>query len=183
MEKYDATFVIDGKLGVDERNALIEKFQSSLEKLGGKIDRIVRWGKRTLAYEIKKCNLGYYVIFYYSAEPSIIEKFERELRINENILRYMTIIFDGNYPSYIVDKDKKEIDLSYSRKEKEISKIPESVEEIEKNDENSVGVDVKEKIEADDLLDENPGEKENKTASDSEITDSETENVVDKEDE
>ena len=105
MRKYDSTFIIDGTLGAEEREALIEKFKNSLEKLGGEIDQIVRWGQRTLAYEIKKRNLGYYVIFYYSAEPSIIEKFERELRINENVLRYMTVIFDGNYPSYIMDKN------------------------------------------------------------------------------
>jgi len=185
MRKYDSTFIVDGTLGVDEREALIKKFQSSLEKFDGKIDRIVRWGKRTLAYEIKKRNLGYYVIFYYSANPSIIEKFERELRINENILRYMTVIFDGSHPSYIVGKDEKDINSSYSKPETKYSEVPESIDEIgKKDDENldNVEVEYEEKMEADDILDENLGGKETETASDSEITDSddENENTVDK---
>ena len=183
MRKYDSTFIIDGTLGVDEREALIEKFQSSLEKFGGKIDRIVRWGERTLAYEIKKRNLGYYVIFYYSADPSVIEKFERELRINENILRYMTVIFDGNYPSYIVGENEKDIASSYPMPETEYSEIPESIEEIEEDKENLDKVEYEGEMQTDDLLDEDFSEKEDKTVSDSKITESDnrTENIVDKE--
>ena len=183
MRKYDSTFIIDGTLGVDVREALIEKFQSSLEKLGGKIDQIVRWGERTLAYEIKKRNLGYYVIFYYSAGPSIIEKFERELRINENILRYMTVVFDGSYPSYIVGESEKDIASSKPMQETESSETPESIEEIEKDKESLEKVEHEGEVQADDLIDENFVEKEDKTVSDSKITESDnrTENVVDKE--
>ena len=81
MRHYDTTFIIDGSLEADMREAIIEKLSGSLEKQGGKIDQIVRWGQRTLSYEINKKYQGYYVIFYYTAEPSILTTFEFILSI------------------------------------------------------------------------------------------------------
>ena len=104
MRKYDTTFIINGELGKNEREAIIQRIQGLLQKRGAEIERVVRWGLRTLAYEIKKKTRGYYVIFYYFAEPSIIKEVEQELRINENVLRYMTVRFDGTHPSYIPDE-------------------------------------------------------------------------------
>ncbi|MBN1290472.1 MAG: 30S ribosomal protein S6 [Candidatus Latescibacteria bacterium] len=104
MKKYDTTFVIDGTLDQNQREEIIEKYEKSLKKLGGEFDRIIRWGMRKLAYEIKKRTHGYYVIFYYSAEPSAIKPFEAEMKLNENILRFMTILFDGKHPENIRDE-------------------------------------------------------------------------------
>ena len=104
VRKYDTTFIIDGNLPDAERQALIERFANSLKKVGGNLDQVVRWGLRTLAYPINKRTHGYYVIFYYSADATIIAQFERELRLNENILRYMTLVYDGKHPDYIRDE-------------------------------------------------------------------------------
>ncbi len=104
MTQYDTTFIIDGALEQAQRESLIEKYEKSLKKLGGKFDRTVRWGLRELAYEIKKCTHGYYVMFYYNAEPAVIKKFESELNLNEHILRYMTLLFDGKHPDHIKDE-------------------------------------------------------------------------------
>ena len=56
---------MDVLLNEVDREALITGFENSLKKQGGEIERIVRWGKRVLAYEIKKRTHGYFVIFYY----------------------------------------------------------------------------------------------------------------------
>jgi len=104
MRKYDTTFIIDGTLQEAAREALIERFAGILKKLGGEIDQIVRWGQRQMAYTMKKRTHGYYVIFYYHAEPSIISAFERDLRLHENILRYMTMLNEGKHPDYIRDE-------------------------------------------------------------------------------
>lgn len=104
MRKYDTTFIISGALDRDSREAMIAKYVSALEGFGGKVDRVVRWGMRDLAYSIKKQKQGYYVIYYYDAEPEIIKSFEAEMRLDENILRYMTILFDGNHPDYVRDE-------------------------------------------------------------------------------
>jgi small subunit ribosomal protein S6 len=104
MRKYDTTFIIDGTLQEAAREAIIERFTGILQKLGAEIDQIVRWGQRTMAYEMKKRTHGYYVIFYYHAEPSMIAAFERDLRLHENILRFMTLIYEGKHPEYIRDE-------------------------------------------------------------------------------
>jgi small subunit ribosomal protein S6 len=130
MRKYDTTFIIDGSLGVNEREALIEKFSNLLTKLSGKIDRTVRWGQRNLAYQINKRAQGYYVIFYHTSEPSIIKPFERELSINESILRFMTLVFDGNHPSYIPDESFKGAVASHVDLPVELPEVPEDFDEI-----------------------------------------------------
>ena len=104
MRKYDTTFIIDGQLKEEDREAIISNFEKSLKKLGAEVEQIVRWGMRHLAYEIKKRTQGYYVIFYYTTEPANIKSFHRDLRINEHILRHMTIHFDGNHPEYIKEE-------------------------------------------------------------------------------
>jgi small subunit ribosomal protein S6 len=104
MRKYDTTFIIDGTLQEAAREAIIERFTGILQKLGAEVDQIVRWGQRTMAYSMKKRTHGYYVIFYYHAEPSMIASFERDLRLHENILRFMTLIYEGKHPEYIRDE-------------------------------------------------------------------------------
>ncbi len=131
IKRYDTTFIIDGTLNTDERERLISTFSASLEKLGGNIEQIVRWGLRTLAHEINKRSRGFYVIFYYTADPSIIKSFERELRINEKILRYMTLLFDGENPSYLTD-DKQRGESSYPDSD-EKAKEKDAAETEEKN--------------------------------------------------
>ena len=88
----------------------------------------------------------------------------------------------SSYFQYLLKKD-----IEHSKLEKKYSEVPESIDEMQKDDENldNVEIEYEEKMEADDILDENHDGKENETASDSEITDSddENENTGDKEDE
>ncbi len=124
MRTYDTTFVLDGRITPEEREALIERFTEVLEKLGGKIERIVRWGMRPLAYEMKKQTRGYYVIFYHTSEPAIIKPFEHEMGLSEYVLRYMTILWDGVHPSYIHDEGQ----------QAEAGELPPETTDIEESD-------------------------------------------------
>ena len=124
MRKYDTTYIVSGALDRDRREAIIAKYVSALEGFGGKIDRVVRWGMRDLAYSINKQKHGYYVICYYDAEPEIITLFEDELRLDENILRYMTILFEGSHPDYIRDETAAE------ERTREVSPVVEPAEDI-----------------------------------------------------
>lgn len=174
MKKYDTTFIIDGSLGIDENEAIIEKFRNSLEKLGGKIDQIVRWGQRTLAYEINKKSHGYYVIFYHTSDPSNLKTFERELGLNENILRYMTVVFDGSHPTYIRNQVIKSEVPSYSKNKQEVSEDKEVEAEAKEEPEDTSIVD---EVQTDEILEVNTYDENNNTASDAEVIDSEDEPV------
>lgn len=104
MRKYETTFIISGAVNDTERENIIVRFEKLLTGKGAVIERIVRWGKRQLAYEIEKQTRGYYVIFYYEADPAIIRSFHHEMDINERILRYMSLKSDGKHPDYIRDE-------------------------------------------------------------------------------
>ncbi|MDZ7271062.1 MAG: 30S ribosomal protein S6 [candidate division KSB1 bacterium] len=95
MRQYETTFVIDSQLKGGEIDEIIKKFERFISVNGGQILEVQRWGKRRLAYEIKKRQYGYYVHIRFSAgKGSIIRALEREYQLNEAILRYLTIALD-----------------------------------------------------------------------------------------
>ncbi len=91
MQKYETIFVIDSLLKSEEIEAIVSKYEKFISANGGKIDVIEHWGKKRLAYEIKKRQYGYYVLIRYDGPGTINKQLEREYRLNESILRYMTL--------------------------------------------------------------------------------------------
>lgn len=91
MGKYETIFVIDSLLKTEEIENIITKYEKFISANGGKIEQIDRWGKKRLAFEIKKRQYGYYVLILFEGIPSMIKSLEREYRLNESILRYKTI--------------------------------------------------------------------------------------------
>ena len=61
-----------------------------LKTLGAEVAKVDNWGKRRLAYDIRKQREGTYAIFEVSAEPSMVKEFERQVRLNENVLRFVS---------------------------------------------------------------------------------------------
>lgn len=74
----------------EEVAGLLTQIGDQLKSQGAEVAKIDNWGKRRLAYDIKKQREGTYAVFEVSAEPSTIKEFERQLRLNENVLRFMS---------------------------------------------------------------------------------------------
>ncbi|HFE54146.1 MAG TPA: 30S ribosomal protein S6 [Bacteroidetes bacterium] len=91
LRPYETTFVIDSLLRMDEIDETIRRYLRFISANGGQIRRLERWGKRRLAYEIRKRQYGYYVYVRYDAPPTIVQALEQEFRLDESILRYLTI--------------------------------------------------------------------------------------------
>ncbi len=91
MRMYETVFVIDSLIKSEEINGIIEKIERIISNNGGKVVEIDRWGKKRLAYEIKKRQYGYYVDIYFEAPANLINILEVEYRLEENVLRYLTI--------------------------------------------------------------------------------------------
>jgi len=149
MRTYETTYIIDGSVSDADREAIIARLGKILTDNGAEILRTVRWGKRQLAFEIKKQTRGYYVIFYFNANPSIISAFHHEMDINERIFRYMTLLSDGKHPDYIKDEGEP-ADLAPAPST--VSEVP--VQDEETDVESSEDVDVDEKEEADEAVEE-----------------------------
>jgi small subunit ribosomal protein S6 len=90
---YETVVVLDGT----QSDEVLHKEQARLEeflKQNASFDKVDVWGKRSLAYSIKKKRLGYYCLFLYEGEGGAINAFERQLKLNELVLRYLTVVRD-----------------------------------------------------------------------------------------
>jgi small subunit ribosomal protein S6 len=79
--------------GVAEVNTRIK---GVIEGMGGKIIKVDNWGKRRLAYEVAKERKGIYLYWLYLAQPGVVEETERNLRMLDNVIRYLTTKVDEN---------------------------------------------------------------------------------------
>jgi small subunit ribosomal protein S6 len=95
---YETVIVFDGTLPDD----VLQKEQSQIEEFLKQNATFIKtdvWGKRTLAYQVKKKKLGYYCLFLYEAEGSVISALERPLKLNERVLRYLSVVRDAKVES------------------------------------------------------------------------------------
>ena len=93
MRKYEIIFIVKS-LEEEATNGVIEKFEKLIAANGGKIDKEDRWGKKRLAYEIKKESEGFYVIFYVTCEPACVNECDRVMKITDEILKHMIVRYD-----------------------------------------------------------------------------------------
>ncbi|EGO65696.1 30S ribosomal protein S6 [Acetonema longum] len=90
MNKYEVIFIV--KLAEEEAmNGVIAKFESLIQNNGGSVEKIDRWGKRRLAYELKDHTEGYYVITHFAAPAAAVAELDRVMKITDEILRHMII--------------------------------------------------------------------------------------------
>lgn len=91
MNLYETTVVADSLMKADDLRDLREKTAGFISNNGGEVQKAEEWGKRRLAYEIAKKQYGYYLHFRFTAPEPLIALLEREYRLNESILRFLTI--------------------------------------------------------------------------------------------
>lgn len=82
--------IIDPRPADEEVAALLTQLSEQVTSLGAEVIKMENWGKRRLAYDIRKQREGTYAVLEVSAEPSTIKEFERQLRLNESVLRFMS---------------------------------------------------------------------------------------------
>jgi len=91
MRHYETTFILRPNLGEEQFTEIIDRTSTIITDDGGTVIDIDRWGIRRLAYEIKKEVQGYYVNINYAAPGTTIEEVERVFRIDDRVLRYLTV--------------------------------------------------------------------------------------------
>jgi len=91
---YESVVIINAALEDTQIEETIESIQETITTNGGEITDTENWGRKRLAYIINKAKTGYYFISRFTAPPEAIKKIERTFRLDENIIRYMTIVLD-----------------------------------------------------------------------------------------
>ena len=92
---YEHTYIISPVLEEDEYKEVIEKYTKLIEEHGGEIDEVDAWGIQKFEYEMDGKSNGYYVNAYFHAPGELIETLERAEKIDDHILRYLTLKYDA----------------------------------------------------------------------------------------
>ena len=90
MSLYESVFIARQDISTAQVDGLTETFEKVIKDLGGSVPKKESWGLRTLAYRIKKKRKGYYVLMNIDAPAPAIHEMERQMRINEDIIRFLT---------------------------------------------------------------------------------------------
>lgn len=91
LTEYETTVVIRPDIGGDAVENTLDRMREVVRVGGGKLLAINHWGKKKLAYEIEKHTRGIYVHTHYLGGSSMVAELERNLRISDNVLRYLTV--------------------------------------------------------------------------------------------
>ncbi len=92
---YELTYILNPVLEDDQYEAIVEKFNEIVRDNDGEIDEVDEWGIRKFEFEMDNKSSGYYVNAYFTAPGELIEKLERALRIDDHVLRYLTLKYDA----------------------------------------------------------------------------------------
>ena len=95
MNKYEIALVVSTRIEDDAREAVLEKVKDLVAKVGGTITNIDDWGKKRMAYEVQKMKDGYYYFIQLEADSEAPAKLEANLRIMDNVLRYLVVKQDA----------------------------------------------------------------------------------------
>ncbi|MCS7013972.1 MAG: 30S ribosomal protein S6 [Chloroherpetonaceae bacterium] len=94
VKLYETSVVFDGNLDDETIQAAIEKVKHLIVSLGGEIKNVLDNGRKKLAYKIQKHTVGYYVHIEFQAPPTALAELDRQYRLNEQIIRFLTITLD-----------------------------------------------------------------------------------------
>ena len=97
QREYETIFILDPTLEDNKVNEEVERAGGVIRDQGGTIGDVERWGRRRLAYEIGKRRDGVYTLIRYHAPGNTVKELERRLRLNESVLRVLTVVVDPRH--------------------------------------------------------------------------------------
>jgi small subunit ribosomal protein S6 len=91
MYEYETLTILHPDLGEAAAKEMVARLRGILESGKAEIDKVDEWGLRELAYTIAKQRRGIYVLFEYKAEPAAVRELERQLKLSDQILRFLSV--------------------------------------------------------------------------------------------
>ena len=96
VNNYEAVYIFDTQVPEDRINEKLDRFHALITGAGtGEVTATDHWGRRQLAYPIRKSSAGYYVVAQFKAEATALPEFERLLKLDEELLRYLVVSHEG----------------------------------------------------------------------------------------
>ena len=94
MSNYEVVFIVRPDVATTQVDALTKKFSDVVTSQDGKVAKTESWGLRSLAYRVKKHRKGYYVMLAVQGNGDMVNEVERQLRINDDVIRFLSIRVD-----------------------------------------------------------------------------------------
>ena len=162
MPYYESVFIARQEISSQQVDAIADVFTDIIKEGGGKVTKKENWGLKNLAYRIKKGRKAHYTLFNIDAPMDAIQEMERQMRLNEDVLRYITIRVDeldeepsiqAQIKSTRADSNQDDGEFKARRREERI--IPEEPKEL--SNENSVSGTQVDNSKADDNIEQREG--------------------------
>jgi small subunit ribosomal protein S6 len=115
QNRYESTFIVKGSLDDKDIDPIIAKAESFIQKNGGTVIDMERWGRRKLAYQIGHETQGAYVSAHFTSSGDLITKLERMYSLDENIIRFLTLTMPESSIKGRVAMKKREVELAGKR--------------------------------------------------------------------
>ena len=111
---YEELFILRPDITEEEVGPIIDQIRTVVTNAGGTIDKEERWGVRKLAYRVEKRAEGFYVLVQFTAPTTTVKEVERRLRVNDAVLKYLTVRIDDKLKW--LEKRRKEREKRAARK-------------------------------------------------------------------
>jgi len=114
---YEMTYILNPVLDDEKFSEIVEYVNKLITDNGGEEPEVDEWGVKKLAYDIDNKGTGYYVNLYFSATPNVIEQVEKNMRIHDDIMRYLTLKYDSKMKRHYELRKKGELPTLFEEEE------------------------------------------------------------------
>ncbi|MBM9613608.1 30S ribosomal protein S6 [Desulfobulbus rhabdoformis] len=137
MRHYETTYILRPNLGEDQFTEIIDRTNAIITDDAGSVITLDRWGMKRLAYEIKKEVQGYYVYLNYAATAQAVDEIERIFRIDDRVLRYLTIKLADAMDAEAIEAEKQRIAEKAAASEQAAAEAEEGDDSENKSDDDN----------------------------------------------
>ena len=95
MRLYEVVYIFDAALDEAAINERLERYHGLAVRSGGAVVSVDHWGNRQLAYPVKGKKTGFYVVAQFNADPTALPEFERIVKLDEQLMRYLVVLNEG----------------------------------------------------------------------------------------
>jgi small subunit ribosomal protein S6 len=117
MRRYETVFIVNPELSEDQHQVLFDKLNGLVPEDQGMLVKLDEWGQKKLAYEIKKHTRGYYVLMDFCGDGALVKEIERNLRLDDRVLKYMTVLKDETVDLEAVKAEMEAATMEAAKKE------------------------------------------------------------------
>jgi small subunit ribosomal protein S6 len=95
VRDYEAVYIFDTQLPEEQVNEKLDRYHALLTQAGAEVTAVDHWGRRQLTYPIRKQQAGYYVVAQFQSGTDQLPEYERLLKLDEQLLRYLVVLHEG----------------------------------------------------------------------------------------